>query len=87
MLRPHCKDVSNKGLIKYQPSASILLHGDANDEFHLELEEFTFHGHFLTCYVGKYSIIVLKLSCHYWAGLGYMLYSVESQTFMKQEIA
>ena len=61
MLRPHCEDVPNKGLIKYQPFASILLHGDPNDEFHLELDETIFCGHFLTCYVGKYSFIVLKL--------------------------
>ena len=61
MPRPHCSDILNKGLIKYQPSVSILLHGDPNDEFQLELEEFTFCGHILTCYVGKYSILVLKL--------------------------
>ena len=61
MLGPHCKDMSNKGLIKYQTSASILLHGDPDDEFQLELEEFIFYRHILTCYVGKYSIIVLKL--------------------------
>ena len=61
MLRPHCKDVSNKGLIKSIKAASILLHGDPDNEIHFELEEFIFHGHFLTCYVGKYSIIVLKL--------------------------
>ena len=40
---------------------SILLHGDPDDDFQLELEEFIFHGHISTCYVGKYSIIVLKL--------------------------
>ena len=61
MLRPHCEDVPNKGLIKYQLSALILLHDDLSDEFQLELEEFLFLGHILTCYVGKYSIIVLKL--------------------------
>ena len=61
MPRPHCKDVFNKGLIKSIKAMSILLHGDPNDEFHLELEEFIFRRHFLTCYVGKYSIIVLKL--------------------------
>ena len=61
MLRSHCKDMSNKGLIKSIKAASILLHGDPNNEFHLELEEFIFCGHFLTYYVGKYSIIVLKL--------------------------
>ena len=60
MLRPHCKDVSNKCLIKSIKAVSILLHGDPDVEFHLELEEFIFRGHFLTCYVGKYSIIVLK---------------------------
>ena len=60
MLRPHCKDVSNKGLIKTIKVASVLLHGDPDHEFQLELEEFIFHGHILTCYVGKYSIIVLK---------------------------
>ena len=60
MLRPHCEDLSNKGLIKLHLSESILLHGDPDDEFQLELEEFIFHGHILTCYVGKYSIIVLK---------------------------
>ena len=56
MLKPHCKDSSNKGLIKSIKAASILLHGDPDDEFHLELEEFIFHRHFLTC-----SIIALKL--------------------------
>ena len=61
MLRPHCKDMSNKGLTKSIKAASIILHGDHNDKFHLELEEFIFCGHFLTCYVGKYNIIVLKL--------------------------
>ena len=61
MLRPDCKDVSNKGLIKSIKAVSILHHGDPDNEFHLELEEFIFHGHFLTCCVGKYSIIVLKL--------------------------
>ena len=61
MPRPHCEDVPNKGLIKYQLSELILLHGDPNNNFHLELEEFIFCGHFLTCYVGKYCIIVLKL--------------------------
>ena len=61
MLRPHCEDMPNKGLIKYQLSELILLHGDPNDEFQLEMEEFIFRGHILTCYVGKYSIIVLKL--------------------------
>ena len=50
-----------KGLIKSIKAASVLLHGEPDDEFHLELEEFIFRGHFLTCYVGKYSIIVLKL--------------------------
>ena len=59
MLRPHCKDVCNKGIIKSIKAAFILLHGDPDDEFQLELEEFIFHGHILTCY-GKYSIIVLK---------------------------
>ena len=49
MLKPHCKDVSNKGLIKSIKAVSILLHGDP-DEFHLELEEFIFRGHFLTCW-------------------------------------
>ena len=61
MLRPRCEDVCNKGLIKYQISEVILLHGDPNDEFQLALEEFRFHGHILTCYVGKYSIIVLNM--------------------------
>ena len=61
MLRPHCEDVPNKGLIKYQQSALILLHSDPQDKFQLELEEFIFCGHILTCYFGKYSIIVLKL--------------------------
>ena len=61
MLRPHCKDVSNKGLMKSIKAASILLHGDPNDEFLLELEKFIFRGNFLTCYISKYSIIVLKL--------------------------
>ena len=60
MLRPHCEDVSNKGLIKSMKAASILLHDDPDDKFQLELEEFIFCGHILTCYVGKYSIIVLK---------------------------
>ena len=49
MLKPHCKDVSNKGLIKSIKAVSILLHGDPDNEFHLELEEFIFRGHFLTC--------------------------------------
>ena len=61
MLRPCCEDIPNKGLIKYQLSVLILLHGDPDDEFQLEFEEFIFCGHILTCYVGKYSIIVLKL--------------------------
>ena len=61
MLRPHCEDVKNKGLIKYQLSALILLRGDPNNEFQLELEEFIFRGHILTCYVVKYNIVVLKL--------------------------
>ena len=61
MLRPHCEDIPNKGLIKHQPSELILLHGDPDDEFPLELEEFIFHRHILTCYVGKYGIIALKL--------------------------
>ena len=52
--------MSNKGLIKTIEAASILLHGDPNEEFQLELEEFIFYGHILTCYVGKYGIIVLK---------------------------
>ena len=47
--------------MKYQLSMSILLHGDPDDEFQLELEELIFQGHISTCYVGKYSIIVLKL--------------------------
>ena len=51
MLRPHCEDIPNKGLIKYQSSASILLHGDPNNKFQLELEEFIFCGHILTFYV------------------------------------
>ena len=38
MLRPHCEDVSNKGLIKLHLSESILLHGDPDNEFQLELE-------------------------------------------------
>ena len=61
MLRPYCKDVSNKGLIKSIKAASILLHGDPNDKFYLELEEFIFCGHFRTCYIDKYIIIALKL--------------------------
>ena len=36
------RHVRNKGLIKIQTSASILLHGDPNDKFQLELEEFIF---------------------------------------------
>ena len=55
------RHIRNKDLIKYQPSASILLHGYLDDEFQLALEEFIFRGHILTCYVGKYSIIVLEL--------------------------
>ena len=55
------RHIRNKGLIKYQPSVSILLHGDPNNEFQLELEEFIFCGLIFTCYVGKYRIIVLKL--------------------------
>ena len=71
MLRPHCEDVQNKGLIKYQPSALILLHGDPNDEFQLELEEFIFCRHILTCYVGKYCIVVLNaLIDSHWHILG-----------------
>ena len=50
MLRPHCSDILNKGLIKYQTSASILLHGDPNNKFQLELEEFIFCGLIFTCY-------------------------------------
>ena len=61
MPRPHCEDVPNKGLIKYQLSVLILLHGDPDDELPLELEEFIFRGHIFTCYVGKYCIIALKL--------------------------
>ena len=48
MLRPHCEDVSNKGLIKTIKAVSILLHGDPDNEFQLELEEFIFHRHILT---------------------------------------
>ena len=62
MLRPHCEDVlNNKGLVKYQLSALILLHGDPDDEFQLDLGGLIFCGHILTCYVGKYSIIALEL--------------------------
>ena len=53
--------MSNKGLIKSIKAASILLHGDPDNEFQLELEEFIFCWHILTCYVGKYNIIVLTL--------------------------
>ena len=60
MLRPHCEDIPNKVLIKTIKAESILLHGDPDDKFPLELEEFIFRGHILTCYIGKYSIIVLK---------------------------
>ena len=71
MLRPHCEDITNKGLIKYYISESILLHGDPNDELYLKLEEFIFRGHILTCYVGKYSIIVPNtLIDHHWNILG-----------------
>ena len=42
-------------------SASILLHGDPDDKFQPQLEEFIFCRHIFTCHVGKYSIIVLKL--------------------------
>ena len=71
MLRQHCEEVSNKGLIKYQLSALILLHGDPDNKFQLELEEFIFHGHISTCYVGKYSIIVLNtLIDNHWHILG-----------------
>ena len=48
MLRPHCEAVSNKGLIKTIKAVSILLHGDPDNEFQLELEEFIFHRHILT---------------------------------------
>ena len=58
MLRPCGEDIPNKGLIKYYISESILLHGDPDNEFYLKLEEFIFHGHILSCYVGKHSIIV-----------------------------
>ena len=69
MLRSHCKDVSKKGLIKTTKAASILLDGDPDDKFQLELEEFIFCRHIFTCYVGKYSIIVLKtLRCIDWCG-------------------
>ena len=61
MLRPHCSDVLEIKTLQNVKAASILLHGDPNDEFQLELEEFIFCGHISTCYVGKYSIIVLKL--------------------------
>ena len=61
MLRPHCEDVSDKGLIKLHLSESILLHGDPDNKFQLELEEFIFCRLILTCYVGNYSIIVLKM--------------------------
>ena len=45
MLRPHCEDVSNKGFIKTIKAVSILLHGDPDEEFPLELEKFIFCGH------------------------------------------
>ena len=38
MLGPHCEDIPNKGLIKCQLSALILLHGDPDDKFQLDLE-------------------------------------------------
>ena len=66
MLRPHCKDVPNKGLIKTIKAESILIHGDPNDEFQLELEKLIFLWHILICYVGKYNIIVLKLIGTFW---------------------
>ena len=56
MLRPHCEDIPNKDLIKYQQSELILLHGDPDDEFQLQLEEFIFCRHIPTCYVSKYSV-------------------------------
>ena len=34
------RHVKNKGLIKLQTSTSILLHGDPDDKFQLQLEEF-----------------------------------------------
>ena len=39
-----------KAFYKYQISELILLHGDPDDEFHLKLQEFIFHGHILTCW-------------------------------------
>ena len=53
MLRPCCEDVPNECPIKYQLSALILFHGDPDVEFQLELVEFIFPRHILTCYVGK----------------------------------
>ena len=57
MLRPRHSDILNKGLIKYQPSASILLHGDPDDEFQLELVEFTFCGLFLHVMLVKIALL------------------------------
>ena len=50
-----------KAFYKHQISKLILLHGDPDDEFQLKLEEFILCGHILTCYVSKYSIIVLNM--------------------------
>ena len=60
MRRPHCSDILEIKALQNIKATSILLHGDPDDEFQLDLEEFIFCEHILTCYVSKYSIIVLK---------------------------
>ena len=61
MLRPHCSDILEIKALQNIKAASILLRGDPDDEFQLELQEFIFCRHISTCDVGKYSLIVLKL--------------------------
>ena len=42
MLRSHCSDILEINALQNIKAASILLHGDPNDEFQVELEEFIF---------------------------------------------
>ena len=64
MLRPRCSDILEIETLQNIKAASILLHGDPDDKFQLESEEFIFRRHILTCYVGKYSMLcdVLDIS-------------------------
>ena len=61
MLRPHCSDILEIKALQNIKAVSILLHGDPDDDFQLEFEELIFCGLISTCYVGRYSIIILKL--------------------------